>query len=115
MTSLDRVEISSTCSPDQSTARRYWWMSTRPPLRNGCASARASSLSGRFIARPQRHPARGGMVAQGEMRVEQYVRHGDHWMLSEIGEPDGVLRIETLGCEIPIDEIYARVEFDGDG
>jgi len=55
------------------------------------------------------------MVAQGEMRVEQYVRHGDHWMLSEIGEPDGVLRIETLGCEIPIDEIYARVEFDGDG
>ena len=49
------------------------------------------------------------------MRVERYVRDGDRWLFSEIGEPGGVLRIETLGCEIALDEIYARVEFDVDG
>jgi Uma2 family endonuclease len=51
------------------------------------------------------------LVAQDEMAVEQFVRHGDHWMLSEINGPDGILRIDTLGCELALREVYERVDF----
>lgn len=55
------------------------------------------------------------LVAQDRVRVEQYVRHGEHWMLSEISEPGGVLRIEALGCEIALRDIYDRVELGAAG
>jgi Uma2 family endonuclease len=51
------------------------------------------------------------LVAQDEVRVERYLRDGDGWLFSEITDPAGMLRIETLGCEIALGEIYARVEF----
>jgi Uma2 family endonuclease len=51
------------------------------------------------------------LVAQDQVRVEQYVRHGEHWTLSEIDDLAGSLRIETLGCEVPLRDIYDRVEF----
>lgn len=50
------------------------------------------------------------LVAQDKVRVERYVRHGDHWMLSEIADLDGVLRIETLGCEVALRDVYERVD-----
>jgi Uma2 family endonuclease len=50
------------------------------------------------------------LVAQDRVRVEQYVRHGEHWMLGEISDPEGSLRLETLGCEIALRDIYDRVE-----
>jgi Uma2 family endonuclease len=50
------------------------------------------------------------LVAQDKIRIEQYVRHGEHWMLGEISDPADTLRIETLGCEIALRDIYDRVE-----
>ena len=50
------------------------------------------------------------LIAQDKIRVEQYVRHGEHWMLSEISDPEDILRIETLGCEIALRDIYDRVD-----
>jgi Uma2 family endonuclease len=50
------------------------------------------------------------LVAQDKVRIEQYVRHGEHWMLSEISDPEGVLRIETLGCEIALRDVYLGVK-----
>lgn len=49
------------------------------------------------------------LVAQDKVSIEQYVRHGDHWMLSEITNLGGVLRIEALGCEVAVRDIYDRV------
>jgi len=51
------------------------------------------------------------LVAQDKVRIEQYVRHGEHWMLSEISDLAGSVRIETLGCEVSLRDIYDRVEF----
>lgn len=51
------------------------------------------------------------LIAQDQVRVDQFVRHGEHWMLSEITEISDTVRIETLGCEIPLSEIYDLVEF----
>jgi Uma2 family endonuclease len=53
------------------------------------------------------------LVAQDKMRVEHYRRDGEHWVLTEISDPEGVLSLLAVGCEIPLREIYERVEFDG--
>jgi Uma2 family endonuclease len=50
------------------------------------------------------------LVAQNEVRVEQFVRHGDHWMLSELVDLSDVLRIQALGCEISLGSIYDQIE-----
>lgn len=50
------------------------------------------------------------LVAQDKISIEQYVRHGDHWMLSEITDLGGVLRIEALGCEVALRDVYERVD-----
>lgn len=54
------------------------------------------------------------LVAQDEVRVEQFVRHGDHWMLTEFTSLSDILRMETFGCEIPLGLIYHRIEFPPD-
>jgi Uma2 family endonuclease len=50
------------------------------------------------------------LVAQDKVRIERFVRHGEHWTLGEIGDPEGVLRIETLGCEIALRDVYQGVK-----
>jgi hypothetical protein len=42
------------------------------------------------------------------------VRHGEHWMLSEISDLEGTLRIVTLGCEIALRDLYERVPLPTD-
>ncbi len=53
------------------------------------------------------------LIAQDKMRVEHYGRDGERWVLTEISEPEGVLSLPSLGCEVPLREVYERVEFDG--
>lgn len=51
------------------------------------------------------------LVAQDKVRVELYVREGEHWVLSEISDTEGVLKLPSIGCAIPVRDIYERVEF----
>jgi len=51
------------------------------------------------------------LVSQDHVRIEKFVRHGDEWVFSAINDPEGTLKIETLGCEIPLGEIYLDVQF----
>ena len=51
------------------------------------------------------------MIAQDRMSVERFTRHGDDWILSETTEPDQVLRLESIGCDVPLSRIYAKVHF----
>lgn len=51
------------------------------------------------------------LVAQEKMRVERFVRRGDQWVLTELDDPDALLPLESLACEIPLREIYERVDF----
>jgi Uma2 family endonuclease len=55
------------------------------------------------------------LVSQDTTRVERFVRHGDHWVFSDVTEPDGSLAIDTLGCEITLAEIYEHVDFPAAG
>lgn len=51
------------------------------------------------------------LVSQRRMRVEQFVRDGADWRLSDLRDPEAVLRLASIGCEIPLAEIYEGVEF----
>lgn len=56
------------------------------------------------------------LVSQHRMRVELFVRQGEHWVLTELDGPDAVLPLESVGCSIPLGSIYEQVEFtEGDG
>jgi Uma2 family endonuclease len=54
------------------------------------------------------------MVAQYEVRVERYTRRGDDWILSEFTSLDDILRLASINCEVPLREIYDRIEFSGE-
>jgi Uma2 family endonuclease len=49
------------------------------------------------------------LIAEDEVSVERYVRHGDGWLYSTISDPDGVLHLASLDCDMSIRTIYDRV------
>ena len=53
------------------------------------------------------------LVWQSEPRLEIYRRQpaGD-WLLSEVSGLDSTCRFGSLGCEVPLSEIYSGVSFD---
>lgn len=52
------------------------------------------------------------LVAQDEPRIEAFVRQPDDtWRYEVASGMDGVLRLECIGCELRLAQIYARVEF----
>jgi Uma2 family endonuclease len=50
------------------------------------------------------------LVSQHRMRVEQFVRDGAHWQMSDLTDPQARLRLAPIGCEIALDVIYEGVE-----
>ena len=51
------------------------------------------------------------LVAQDEIRVERFTRRGDDWVLSVFTSLDDTLRLASIDCEVPLREIYDKVEF----
>lgn len=49
------------------------------------------------------------LVAQDTVLVERYSRQGEDWLLTELSRLDDVLRLESIGCHVPLREIYDRV------
>ncbi len=52
------------------------------------------------------------LVAQDKVRVEHYTRQGDGWLLTEINDLDGVLRLGSIDCSVRLRDIYDKVEFE---
>jgi Uma2 family endonuclease len=55
------------------------------------------------------------LVAQERMLVERYTRQEEGWNLTEMSGHEDVLRLSSIGCEVPLREIYARVAFPAEG
>jgi Uma2 family endonuclease len=51
------------------------------------------------------------LIAQDEVRVERFERHGADWTLREWTDLEASLRVESIACEIPLREIYLKVSF----
>ena len=50
------------------------------------------------------------LVSQNRLFVERFRRQGQFsWQFEEIRGMDGVLKLESLGIEIPVREIYAKI------
>ena len=51
------------------------------------------------------------LVSQDKVRVEHYVRHPAQWVLTDFQELQQQLPLISIQCELPLQEIYARVTF----
>ena len=52
------------------------------------------------------------LVAQDQMRLEQYTRgEGSVWTFRDYQGPGETLRIESIGVSLPLAAIYERIEF----
>jgi Uma2 family endonuclease len=51
------------------------------------------------------------LVSQSSERVEQFVRQsGKNWIYSENHEPGEITRIQSIGCELRLEDVYSKVE-----
>lgn len=51
------------------------------------------------------------LVAQDRHRVEHFLRLEDgHWLFSEIAGLEGTLALGSIGCELPMAEVYYKVD-----
>jgi Uma2 family endonuclease len=41
--------------------------------------------------------------------VERYTRQGENWVFTVLERLEDTLRLDSVGCEIPLKEVYARV------
>jgi Uma2 family endonuclease len=55
------------------------------------------------------------LVAQDKVRVEQFVRQGDQWLLTEHSELDDVIRLDSIGCAVRLRDAYEGVELPAAG
>lgn len=51
------------------------------------------------------------LVVQDAPHVERFTRDADAWVLSEARGLDAVLELPSIGCALPLAELYERVEF----
>jgi Uma2 family endonuclease len=50
------------------------------------------------------------LVAQDRVHVEHYVRQaGEKWLLEELSELEQTLELPSIGCRLPLGDIYERV------
>lgn len=52
------------------------------------------------------------LVSQDKVRIESYVRQGAQWLLSEASGPNETLRLESIGCEFVLRDVYDKVRFE---
>ena len=52
------------------------------------------------------------LVAQDEIRVEQYIRQADgQWLMLEFLTRDAVVDLPSIGCTLKLGEVYDRIVF----
>ena len=49
------------------------------------------------------------LVSQKTVRVEHYFRQGTRWVSRDCRDLDAVLQLESIGCALPLRDIYERV------
>ena len=53
------------------------------------------------------------LVSQDRFRVEHFCREADgRWMMAEINGLQGMLNLKSVGCELPLSEIYDKVDVE---
>ena len=50
------------------------------------------------------------LVSQKTVHVEHYLRQGTRWVSRECRDLDAVLQLESIGCALPLRDIYEKVK-----
>lgn len=51
------------------------------------------------------------LVAQDSYGVEKYVRQtGKQWLYSEFHDPEEIIKVQSIGCELVLKDLYSKVE-----
>jgi Uma2 family endonuclease len=54
------------------------------------------------------------LVSQAQPRVERFLRHGDGlWLFGDAAGLEAALTLPSIGCELKLAEVYAKVRFPG--
>ncbi|MCW3098156.1 MAG: uncharacterized protein JWL77_3774 [Chthonomonadaceae bacterium] len=55
------------------------------------------------------------LISQDEARIECYTRQpDDRWILSKAESLEALIELESIGCVLPLTEVYARIRFEGE-
>ncbi len=54
------------------------------------------------------------LVSQNKLRVEDYLRDGEHWVLSEVRVLGERVSFTSIGCQIALAAIYEGADFESD-
>ena len=50
------------------------------------------------------------LVAQEPQRIELYTRRSaNEWLYTEFRQPDDIVRLESIGCELLVRDVYHKV------
>lgn len=52
------------------------------------------------------------LVSMDQPLVEHFRREGNHWVYTKSEGLDRVVTLAAAGCEVPLHEIYHRVDFE---
>lgn len=52
------------------------------------------------------------LISQRRMLIDHYRRHGDQWLYSIYASANAQLDLTSVGCSLPLTDIYRRVSFD---
>jgi hypothetical protein len=44
------------------------------------------------------------------MHVDLFTLEDNRWVLTSAGRPEEIVRLEAIGCEIPVGELYEKIE-----
>lgn len=50
------------------------------------------------------------LIAQDRMHVEVFARRGEQWLFTEFNRPDEIVRLESIGCDLALSDLYERVD-----
>ncbi len=51
------------------------------------------------------------LISQDRVRVELFTKRGEDWVRTELIGLQDVLRLESIGCDVPLSGIYAKTPF----
>jgi Uma2 family endonuclease len=52
-------------------------------------------------------------IEQDSVRVERHTRQADNsWLLTEFQDPAQIFELSSVGCQLPVAEIYSRIEWN---
>jgi Uma2 family endonuclease len=54
------------------------------------------------------------LVAQDQVLLEHFAREDGGWLLTAVTDPTSTLRLPAIGCEVPVAEVYRRVDLPPD-